>query len=109
MRESAPLKSSALIEKTSQSVFATAVALRACSVITAISPITSPAPAVSSGRPPAVRATRPPEMKYMRPAAPREKNPPEATFWSSSKSVAPWAMRSARPKARNTLPATTGS
>ena len=59
MRASAPLSSSALIEYAVQSVFATAVALLGWSVITAISPTTSPVETVSSTRPPTLSVTCP--------------------------------------------------
>ncbi len=59
MRASAPLSSSALMEYAAQSVLAMAVALRGWSVITAISPTTSPAESVSSARPPTLSATCP--------------------------------------------------
>ena len=41
----------------------------------------------------------------MRAAAPREKSPPEAAFWSSANRVEPAANRSARPESWKILAA----
>jgi hypothetical protein len=82
-----------------------AVALRGRSLMTAISPNTSPALTTSSARPPIVSATSPSTMKYMRLADFIEKSPPFDALSSSAKSTCPAEKRSGFPEARKSCSA----